>query len=780
MAVHTFPAATKLTVGIPRFAQPRCALRHTIPAAVGAVGQVAFIDHTELWPTWPMFNGQVPLQNDWQRGDPSVFFPDSLKIDRDDGLPVKEALFVNHNADMQMWIDSQSLVGRSAALGRGVAHKITVISPLRIENRQLTIDQDKWVLTGPIIAPVKGNILGAAAGALANDYVNHIDTNIFLYKYTTHNWAGFGTDYNGNMWLRVGVGASAVKPALWLNAADYSTNLTGSLNAPTATLQSWLTIGGDLTISKANPSLILNRIGNTGGFLYGHRDGAMRWRLDLGEAIAETGGSAGSNFALHCWKDDGAYGGKILHIDRADGLLVINPGGTVPTPPTVANTRIANTAYVEQRGSDWGNYHASFKVAKTGDTMSGGLNMGSAVAPGGVLDLSRHLSLYGTQYGFSITGGTLNIVSAGVCRAWATTDYFNTSYLKLVGNGDHVRWRGDSFSVITHHNDSSLYFMVTDYGNPDAAGWNGLRPFRIDWNGNIVMSHAVAVGGLTSGTGAFSGALTAPTVDTDGVTMRGKSYAYIRWAAAAAALEVRSGNDAWDAFMSFHIVGQFACFFGLQYPDYNLCFGGWSHGDQAWQLWSSRDFGHPYYSGVVSKGYRTKQGWSAGWEGTWFNLGWEYGNVQLWVDDTRLGSILHDSDYRIKKDVVELPSMWNTVKALRPIKYTRADFSPPSHIEHVAKEKLRAKGRKNKRADDISPDDIPSLLFKADDIERWGFLAHELQDTLVPSAATAFKDAPDTIQSPDPFPILAALTKALQEAIERIEKLETKAKHLTG
>jgi hypothetical protein len=96
--------------------------------------------------------------------------------------------------------------------------------------------------------------------------------------------------------------------------------------------------------------------------------------------------------------------------------------------------------------------------------------------------------------------------------------------------------------------------------------------------------------------------------------------------------------------------------------------------------------------------------------------------------------------------------MWDTVKALKPIKYTHQDFTPQIEIE-------------NGRA-------AQGPFFVGDDVERWGFIAHELQETLVPSAASAEKDAPNAIQSPNPFTLLAAVTKALQEALTRIEALE--------
>jgi hypothetical protein len=40
------------------------------------------------------------------------------------------------------------------------------------------------------------------------------------------------------------------------------------------------------------------------------------------------------------------------------------------------------------------------------------------------------------------------------------------------------------------------------------------------------------------------------------------------------------------------------------------------------------------------------------------------------------------------------------------------------------------------------------------------------------SAATGYKDEPDALQSPNALTIIAALTKALQEAMSRIEALE--------
>jgi hypothetical protein len=82
-----------------------------------------------------------------------------------------------------------------------------------------------------------------------------------------------------------------------------------------------------------------------------------------------------------------------------------------------------------------GNY-----VAKAGGAMSGGLSFGQATAPINAGDTSRHITLYDGFGGFSVTGGTINIVSNG------NTDFVDKngnrfvaisgSGLYMVGNTD--------------------------------------------------------------------------------------------------------------------------------------------------------------------------------------------------------------------------------------------------------------------------------------------------------------------------------------------------------
>ena len=64
-------------------------------------------------------------------------------------------------------------------------------------------------------------------------------------------------------------------------------------------------------------------------------------------------------------------------------------------------------------------------------------------------------------------------------------------------------------------------------------------------------------------------------------------------------------------------------------------------------------------------------------------------------------------------------------------------------------------------------------LFKADGIVREGFIAHEVQE-VIPSGAEGEKDEENRIQNLRLDAIVSVLTKALQEAIAKIEALEAR------
>lgn len=147
----------------------------------------------------------------------------------------------------------------------------------------------------------------------------------------------------------------------------------------------------------------------------------------------------------------------------------------------------------------------------------------------------------------------------------------------------------------------------------------------------------------------------------------------------------------------------------------------------------------------LGMGFQGKNGTTGGFTGNYHNFVWFSSKLYAFVDTTNVGQVQFVCDYRTKRNIGELSSMWDKVKALRPISYQYKAF------EGIAGD-----------ADD--------------DEERWGFVAHELQDQLTHSAASFDKDAPNALQSPNLLVVVAALTKALQEAQARIEALEAKIK----
>jgi hypothetical protein len=155
-------------------------------------------------------------------------------------------------------------------------------------------------------------------------------------------------------------------------------------------------------------------------------------------------------------------------------------------------------------------------------------------------------------------------------------------------------------------------------------------------------------------------------------------------------------------------------------------------------------------SGAVfgGTGYMPRTGVGGSYGSNPYNFWWTGAQLQAYVDSTNFGNILNTCDYRIKKDVVPLESKWDAVKALTPISYTHAEFITEGS---------------------------ETPLYAADDIQRWGFIAHEVQETLLPTAADGEKDAPNQIQNLNLVAVVAALTKALQEAMARIEALEAAA-----
>jgi hypothetical protein len=136
----------------------------------------------------------------------------------------------------------------------------------------------------------------------------------------------------------------------------------------------------------------------------------------------------------------------------------------------------------------------------------------------------------------------------------------------------------------------------------------------------------------------------------------------------------------------------------------------------------------------ASNGYATKAGTGGAFGGNYFNINWVGSQAHLFIDNSDQGVISLTSDYRLKHDV-------------RPLQMTALD--KVSAIETV-----------NYRWRDVG-------IYKDDHVDHIGFIADQLK-AVVPDAVSGEKDAKnpdgsDAYQTINILPVIAVLTKAVQE-----------------
>lgn len=83
---------------------------------------------------------------------------------------------------------------------------------------------------------------------------------------------------------------------------------------------------------------------------------------------------------------------------------------------------------------------AADKLSKAGDTMSGGLSFGAAFAPGGVQDLTRHVTLHSAGFGYCVTSGRMNYNAP----SGAFHDFYADSVLILRAGAGTLQFQGSN------------------------------------------------------------------------------------------------------------------------------------------------------------------------------------------------------------------------------------------------------------------------------------------------------------------------------------------------
>jgi Chaperone of endosialidase len=160
--------------------------------------------------------------------------------------------------------------------------------------------------------------------------------------------------------------------------------------------------------------------------------------------------------------------------------------------------------------------------------------------------------------------------------------------------------------------------------------------------------------------------------------------------------------------------------------------------------------GNSSFEGLIAcRGCRYTQGAAAVQYGNAINFWWTGSGLEAWVDNTRVSANV--SDHRVKKDIISLgDGCLQKVLKSRPVQYSLKDNG----------------------------------VFKNDDKQQTGFIAHEVQ-AIIPDGANGVKDAKDSngldeLQSLNVMPILSTLVKAVQELIARVQALEGLKMHRKG
>jgi hypothetical protein len=282
---------------------------------------------------------------------------------------------------------------------------------------------------------------------------------------------------------------------------------------------------------------------------------------------------------------------------------------------------------------------------------------------------------------------------------------------------------GANFDLLAYDDSGNYRQQVLRINRADGvASFNG----QINANAGIavngtISATAATIGTLThtgnmtvNGNSTVAGSSTAAHFVATNSTYFGSAGLAVLSAQGVGAINLRPTNNATDQF----IVTSNG---GIQ-----LCNGSNSPTGGAW----------------LGMGFRSHTQSNTGAYGDEFmNFNYNGTSTGMYAADELVGTIPKPSDYRIKRAIQPLASTWEAVKSLNPISYKQRGFRD---------------------------------LIKDREELQWGFVAHELQEQLTPSAASGEKDGPD-LQHPDLLGLIAAVTKALQEAMTRIEALEAAA-----
>lgn len=179
------------------------------------------------------------------------------------------------------------------------------------------------------------------------------------------------------------------------------------------------TMTGDLLFNKDGPAIRFNNIGATATVIDSSHNSSLRWRLVLGDTVAETGGNAGFDFALLAATDAGAPAATpILKGTRSTNLLTVAGDPTAPLG-------IATKQYTDAGSGT--------KVNKAGDTMTGPLVLPGDPASGLQAATKAYVDAK-VASGSVPSGSVMLFYNAAAPTGWTRVTAHHDKALRVVGN----------------------------------------------------------------------------------------------------------------------------------------------------------------------------------------------------------------------------------------------------------------------------------------------------------------------------------------------------------
>jgi hypothetical protein len=205
------------------------------------------------------------------------------------------------------------------------------------------------------------------------------------------------------------------------------------------------TLGGDLTISKSNPSIILNKAANTENIVIrGQLIGKDRWVIAPGDFTSETGSNAGSNFAIFRYDDAGAFIGTAFNITRSTGLATFSNDVMIGASALPALRFGSDAKYLYYDGTNFSLQGGKLITGSDIIVNSGNVQLG---ATAGTLFFgssgSKYLNYDGTNY--VLNGGQFIVQSNGIftgsVNSYAGVYMYNSSgSVNSTWDGSNIRF----------------------------------------------------------------------------------------------------------------------------------------------------------------------------------------------------------------------------------------------------------------------------------------------------------------------------------------------------